>query len=212
MSDRKTSYAVAIAAFIAWFAVVAQYVLMLENRVAPVLETTIRFFSFFTILSNTLVACYFSGLLTKKLPWSRWVCKKGVLTAITVYILVVGLVYQLVLRRIWQPEGLQLLVDELLHSVIPLYVLLFWFWKERAEQLPWKYMLTGLIYPFTYLFFILIRGSAANFYPYPFLDLNQLPWQSVLSNIAALIILFVFLFFSFISLSRILFKRNYSSS
>jgi hypothetical protein len=53
-------------ATIAWFAVLAQYYLMIENRVASFSETTIRFFSFFTILSNTLVAIYFTVLLQYK--------------------------------------------------------------------------------------------------------------------------------------------------
>ena len=44
---------------IALGAVVTQYFLMIENRIAPVGETTIRFFSFFTILTNSLVAVYF---------------------------------------------------------------------------------------------------------------------------------------------------------
>ena len=47
-------------AIIVWFAVLAQFYLIIENRVAPVTETIIRFFSFFTILTNILVAVYFT--------------------------------------------------------------------------------------------------------------------------------------------------------
>jgi hypothetical protein len=95
-------------AIIAWFAVLVQYYLMVENRVASIGETTIRFFSFFTILTNSLVAIYFS-LITLKAEKGLWarIYQPGTLTAITVYITIVGLVYQIILRPLWQPTGLQ---------------------------------------------------------------------------------------------------------
>jgi len=51
----------------------------------------------------------------------------GVITAITVYITIVGLVYNVILRFLWKPEGLQFIVDELLHTVIPLLLLVIAF-------------------------------------------------------------------------------------
>src|SRR5215213_3929165 len=92
-----------------WFAVIAQFILMINNRVASVDETIIRYFSFFTILTNLLVAFVF----TKE---TNSVVKPGLIAATTVYISIVGLVYQILLRHIWNPTGLQMLVDELLHS------------------------------------------------------------------------------------------------
>ncbi|WP_009036052.1 Pr6Pr family membrane protein [Indibacter alkaliphilus] len=86
----------AILCILVWIAVVLQYYLMLENRVVGILETTIRFFSFFTILTNALVAVYFTvqAKAGNTNPQSFW-NKPGTLTAITLYILVVGLVYQI---------------------------------------------------------------------------------------------------------------------
>ena len=37
---------------IGWFAIIAQFFLMLENRQADIPETIIRFFSFFTIVKT----------------------------------------------------------------------------------------------------------------------------------------------------------------
>jgi hypothetical protein len=45
-------------------------------------------------------------------------------------ILIVGLVYQVVLG-IWNPTGLQYIVDELLHTVIPLFMLGYWFLPQK---------------------------------------------------------------------------------
>lgn len=35
---------------LAWFAVITQFILMIQNREANISETIIRFFSFFTLL------------------------------------------------------------------------------------------------------------------------------------------------------------------
>src|SRR5688572_4623987 len=107
-------------ALVVWFAVLAQYYLMVENRNAPISETTIRFFSFFTILTNSLVAIYFSAVLSNsKSNFITIINKPGTLTAVTVYITIVGLVYQIILRHLWHPTGLQMIVDELLHTLVP---------------------------------------------------------------------------------------------
>ena len=118
-------YLSVILAIIAWFAVLTQYYLMIENRVTSISETTIRFFSFFTILTNAMVAFYYTLAIIK--PTTAIIQKAGTVTAITVYITVVGLVYQIVLRPLWHPEGLQKIVDELLHAVVPLMVIMYWY-------------------------------------------------------------------------------------
>jgi hypothetical protein len=54
-----------IGALIGWIALIGQFYLILENRVVSVPETIIRFFSFFTILTNIIVAvCYSIQLIT----------------------------------------------------------------------------------------------------------------------------------------------------
>lgn len=74
------------------------------------------------------MALYFtaSAFKLKSIPF-KWLLSKGALTAITAFILIVGLVYQIALRGVWQPTGLQRIVDELLHTIIPLYVCIYLF-------------------------------------------------------------------------------------
>ena len=128
-----------IFAILGWFAVLLQYYLIIENRVASVGETTIRFFSFFTILTNALAAVYLTIKATKRTgAASHFFDKAGVLTAITVYITIVGLVYQVVLRHIWEPTGLQMIVDELLHSIMPVCVIVIWFLYEHKSAVTWS--------------------------------------------------------------------------
>lgn len=169
---------------IGWFAIIAQFFLMLENRQADIPETIIRFFSFFTILTNILIALFLTTSLfrLKKFPFKLFLLK-GTLTAITTFIVIVGLVYQIVLRQIWEPTGLQYIVDELLHTIIPLFMLGYWFFNIREEDLLLKPVFNWLIYPSIYLVFILVRGNISGYYPYPFLNIKEIGYESVLLNI-----------------------------
>ena len=51
----------------ALISVLLQLCLMLENRVASITETLIRFFSFFTILTNLLVGSYMNNKKMRKM-------------------------------------------------------------------------------------------------------------------------------------------------
>lgn len=116
-----------LGAVLGWFAVVFQLYLIIINKVMTILATIIQFFSYYTILTNILVAvCFTVLLLASDSDWGKFFASPKVLTAITVYITVVGLVYNVILRYLWHPAGLQLVVDELLHSVIPVLFILFW--------------------------------------------------------------------------------------
>jgi len=198
-----------LGSIIGWFAVITQYVLMLNVSLETTAETTIRFFSYFTILSNTLVAVYFTVMWLKKpsLLLLR-LQKPGILTAVTLYISIVGLVYQLVLRSIWSPTGMQKLVDELLHSVMPLFVIVFWYLYENHKATSWKLIPKWLIFPSLYLVYILIRGHFSNYYPYPFMDVTQLGLNQVLLNSGVLVLVFLAVAFGFVGISSLLSKKQ----
>lgn len=173
-----------------WFAVIVQFILMIDNRVASIFETAIRFFSFFTILTNILVATYFTLIYLNNKQRLIVTRKPGTLTAITVYITVVGLVYQVVLRPYWKPEGLQMVVNELLHTLIPVLVILYWYLYENKYSIKYGAILKWLIYPLIYLTFILLRGYLSGFYPYPFVDVLKLGLPKVLLNSFVLLVIF----------------------
>jgi len=173
-----------------WFAITTQFVLIIQNRQTDILETVIRFFSFFTILTNILVALLFTFKVFF-LPDNNFTIfnKKGVLTALTTFILIVGLVYQFILRGIWEPKGMQLIVDELLHTIIPLYTLVYWIFFSTKERIKFSDVAIGLYYPLGYLIFVLVRGRFSNYYPYPFLNIPEIGVGKVLIN--GILILFL---------------------
>ncbi len=178
-------------ALLALGAVIGQYIVMMENRVTGPLEATIRFFSFFTILTNSLVAIFFA-----RLAWRIGSEKNTIaiqtsgLTAVTLYITVVGLVYQVMLRHLWNPTGAQMVIDELLHTVIPLLTLLFWVRYGHEEKLQFRQITVWMIYPLIYLVYVLVRGHYSGFYPYPFISVTDLGLNQVMIHALLLFLCF----------------------
>ncbi len=194
-------------ALVAWFAVLMQLVLIIQNRTATLPETLIRFFSFFTILTNILVALYLTIVSLRKEAQGFWF-RPATATAVAVYILVVGIVYNVVLRQLWAPVGMQRVVDELLHLVVPLLYFLYWVFYIVPTMLPWKTALSWLWYPFVYLVFVLTRGSFSNYYPYPFLDVFNHGYEKVMIASGAMLLLFLVLSIAFIAASRYRANKN----
>lgn len=202
----KSAFFLAVMASVS---VVTQYYLMIENRVTTISETTIRFFSFFTILTNLIVAVFFILYTLKhKNEQPSIINKPGTLTAVTVYITIVGLVYQILLRHIWEPKGIQRIVDELLHTILPILVILFWYCYENKAMISYKLIPRWLVYPMFYLLFIVARGSISGFYPYPFVDVENLGLLKVLLNSAGLVCLFIGIATLFIKIGKIMKANN----
>ena len=183
---------IALGAVIASLAVLLQLYIIIDNRIMSIEQTLIKFFSYFTIISNIMVAICFTTLSVQ--PTSRWgqfFSKAKTATAINVYILVVGLVYNMVLRWIWSPKGVQLVADNLLHVVVPIWFLIYWIALVPKANLQWKNVFNFLIYPAIYCVYILLRGAISNQYPYFFIDVAKLGYPQVTVNCT--ILLFVFL-------------------
>lgn len=187
-------------AILGWFALIAQFYIHINSGIADTDELVIRFFSFFTILTNLIVAICCSVLLFK--PVTGFFSKHKTLTAITVYILVVGLIYNFILRSLWKPEGLQKIVDELLHTVIPAMFLFYWLIFVEKNKLSWNIILPWLIYPLVYLIFVLIRGTFSGYYPYPFLNADTLGFKKVLLNSVGITVVFIVLSALFVAIGN----------
>jgi hypothetical protein len=108
-----------------------------------------------------------------------------------VYITIVGLVYNLILRFLWEPQGWQRIVDELLHTLIPILFILFWILFVPKNNFKWKDSIPWLAYPFAYTVFILIRGIISGYYPYPFINVTMLGYNKALLNGIGLLIAFL---------------------
>jgi hypothetical protein len=191
MNNKTQNIFSAIGAGITWFAVIGQLFIILEYSTTSVGETLIRYFSFFTILTNIVVAVFFTAVLFNS---DNRICRlsrePGTMTAVVVYISVVGLVYQLLLRPIWHPVGFQSFINELLHSVVPMFFIVYWYFFEDKKLLRWTAIPAWLIYPLIYSAFIVVRGAFSDYYPYPFIDVVKLGYPVAILNALGLEILF----------------------
>lgn len=198
MENAGTNYkkmAMALLAMVTWFALLLQLKLSLESTATTGFsntKTVINFFSYFTILSNCLVAVSLSAsLVVPSSAAGMFFSKPAVMSAIAVYIFIVGLVYNLVLRGIWEPTGWQQVADNLLHVAVPVFYILFWGIFTPAGQLQWRTILPWLLFPFLYLIYSLVRGPIANWYPYPFLDAAKFGYGQVAINSILVLVAFL---------------------
>lgn len=196
-----------VGALLGWFAVITQLYLMMENRVVSVPGTLLRFFAFFTIDTNIIVAlCFTFIFLGNKYRLGLFFSKASTVTAITVYITIVGIVYNVILRSTWDPQGMQKTVDELLHTVIPALFIVFWLIFVPIEQLKWKTAFPWLIYPILYMTYAIIHGAITKFYPYPFVDVNDLGYTKALLNAGGILLVIFLLSLALIATGKLMKK------
>jgi hypothetical protein len=171
-------------ALIAWFCVVLQFYISTD--------TFTNVISYFTILCNSLIAVSltFSVFFSQTLL-GKFFSGLSVKTAVALYIFIVFVVYNTVLRGIWKPTGWQLFLDNILHVAIPILYILYWLFLADKGKLNWKNGFYWLIFPLFYLIYSLIRGSAVGWYPYPFLNVDKLGFGQVLINIVIMLIVFL---------------------
>ncbi|MBD3749113.1 MAG: Pr6Pr family membrane protein [Sphingobacteriales bacterium] len=198
-----------IGLIVGWLALILQLYTMLSTRVLPLGLALLKFFSYFTIMTNILVAVCFTVLyLHSGSKWNSWFSKPAVLTATTVYILIVGAVYNLVLRASNHPQGIGILADELLHSVMPLYFLFFWIKYVPKGNLSYQNAKSWLVYPGLYLIYTIIKGLFVHQYPYFFMDVDKIGYPAVMMNSAVLFLIFFGLFYLFIWMDKRMAKKQ----
>lgn len=189
-------------AIFSWTTIIAQFVLLLGARTTNVVEAVFRFFTFFTILTNIIVAIVFTALWLQPKNSFSFFTRFNTISATAVYIFVVGFVYNTVLRFIWEPTGLQRVVDELLHLIIPIVFILYWYFSIESNTIKWKSFFNWLLYPMIYLIVILVRGHLVNYYPYPFVNVLELGYSKVAINSLLLTLFFGFISFIVIGVVR----------
>ncbi len=129
-----------------------------------------NFFSFFTVQSNIIAAAVsVVGAVPGRLPAARWYdLLRG---AATMYMSVTGVVYALLLSDV--PAGVDSTipwVNEVLHYLMPLVVFLDWLLVPPRSVLKFRHAIVWAAFPLGYAAYTLIRGAAAHWYPYPFLN------------------------------------------
>lgn len=208
--------AVAAVAIIA--AVVAQFVSSVAGAVdngRDVVTTVANFFSFFTILSNV------SASVVLLLVAGRFARRRrlevdppalaSVLAWVSTYMIVTGVVYNLLLRGLpLQPETVGW-SNEIMHVWGPLFLLLDVLLGPGRRRLPWTAALGAAIFPIAWIVYTLVRAplitnpttGAPYWYPYPFLNSNEGGgWASVAVYIVVIAVVIVGLAVGVVAIGR----------
>lgn len=166
---RRTTFLIGYKTFFALLglsAIVTEIAVLIERGYF----TPLNFFSYFTIQTNILV---FVTLLLSALALATGKEKRlDVLrSAVTVYILVVGIGFLLLLAGM---EGLVLTAvpwdNAVLHYIIPAAMLVDFLIDRPKRVLSFKKSLVWLLFPVLYVTYALTRGAITGWYPYPFLN------------------------------------------
>lgn len=191
----------ALIAALGWFALVLQLVLIIAATRAAggtAAGAVLNYFSFFTILTNILVAAAMTATAFGRPP------SASLNGAATLSIAVVALIYSLVLRAIWAPQGWQKVADSLLHDVVPVLAILFWLAFARKGALKVADIPVWLAYPLVFLAYAMARGAVDGWYPYPFLDAGRIGYRVVLQNAVVITAVFATLAAALVGLDRVM--------
>lgn len=148
-----------------------------------------NFFSYFTIETNILVVI---TLLMSAVAIAAGKSSKFDLlrTATTVYILVVGIGFSLLLSGMGDVALTAVPWDNVvLHYIMPVAVLADFMTDRPRRRLGFKKALLWLLFPIAYAVYALVRGGLTGWYPYPFLNPDASGAESVVMTVVSLFVL-----------------------
>lgn len=203
----------AVFALLGWAILALQYGLMLATPDRGVFELTLNFFSYFTILTNVLVALAMTlPVVAASSPVGRWAASSGVRASVTMYAVVVGLVYHFLLHATWNPQGWLFVVNLGLHYLMPTAMLLDWLMFTPKGQLRWTDPVKWLAFPLIYGGWTVIHGLAADWWPYWFIDVSERGWLKAGGAFAGLLVFFGLVGLIVVAIDRRLGRRDRSAA
>lgn len=178
---------------------------MMHSEIESYVGRVIRYFSYFTEYSNILVMLWFlnKSILNERI---KFLNKESVKGALTLYIIVAGIVFFLVLNKTWNQEGIVKLQSYILHGFAPIAFMLDWIIFDEKGNYKYKDIKLWIIFPVVYLFVALFIGKMIGVYPYPFLDLNKISVLEFFNYLVYLVIAFIGLALLIVTIDKLLYK------
>jgi hypothetical protein len=138
-----------------------------------------RFFdwiSYFTILSNIVVAVVMTMLIARPGAFRRRDASGAAWRALRldslIMIMITGLVYNLLLAE-GGKTGWDLLSNTLIHWIVPLLTPIVWLIAGPRGLITFRTIALALILPLAWASFAIVRGLVVGAYPYSFLDVSS---------------------------------------
>jgi hypothetical protein len=163
-----------------------------ETEPVPMVDRLWHLVSYFTIQSNVLVAV---GTVLLALASARdGSVFRAVRLAGVIGITVTGIVHFFLLRPLLDLEGADYVADKLLHMVVPALAIVGWALFGPRPRVDRSAQIWSVVWPLAYLGYVLIVGGISDWYPYPFLDVDEKGWGHVLGasvGITAVVLAFI---------------------
>ncbi len=191
---RKNRAVVVTLTALAWFGVLLQLYLSLHSAIANgrgAARGLVSYFGYFTILTNLLVCISLTmPLAAPASAPGRFFARSDVTAWVATSIVFVGLAYHILLRNVWNPQGLNLIANDVLHYLTPVLFLAYWWFCFPKGALRWSFPFIWGLYPTVYLIYALARGAIIGSYPYGFIDPSAIGYQRTMINAVGLLIAF----------------------
>ena len=184
-----------------WFAVTALVVLIglvvqisaaIDQKAGHFRSTHAKVFNvfcFFTIQSNVLVmvTCALLALGLHRRSTLFWVLRlDGVVCIVVTFV-----VFHVALSGLRELSGKDAVADFLLHTASPVLAFVGWLIFGPRGRVSARVVRLAVVFPVAWLVFTLVRGPIVDFYPYPFLDVDEHGYPRVLLNCALVAVFFV---------------------
>ena len=200
-------------AVLAWLTVSTQFYLSVSGAVADgsgALQGVVNYFGYFTLITNILCAAILTahgwggadGSAADK-GLGAFLRRPGVATTAATAIIIVGVVYHLILASQWDPQGIDLVVDTMLHTVLPIAFVGFWVRSTPRGAVAFSHIPAWIGYPAGYAIYVFIRGELVGAYPYPFIDVAAIGYGAALRNAAGIAVVFVALAAMLVGVNRL---------
>lgn len=195
-------------AVLAWLTVSVQFYLSVNGAIedgSGALRGVVNYFGYFTLITNILCAAILAAH-----GWggssrlSSFLRRPGVATTAATAIIIVGVVYHLILASQWDPQGIDLVVDTMLHTVLPIAFVGFWIRSIPRGAVAFGHIPAWIGYPAGYAVYVFIRGELVGAYPYPFIDVAAIGYGAALRNAAGIAVVFVALAAILVGVNRLM--------
>jgi hypothetical protein len=181
--------------------------LCLYGVAEPILTSGNSTLHFFTVQSNLIVMVVMAWAGIAALRGTRqppaWL--KG---AATLYILITGIVYNLLLRGPGTPAAFSLgiTIDEIVHIITPVLAFVDFLVFDPHRRFRWTYAALWLLYPIGYVVFTTLRGALfpEQGYPYFFVNVTELGYGGLVLSVIQFAVGFFILGLILYGIDRIL--------
>lgn len=142
-------------------------------------------YQFFTITTNSLV------LVAMLLVALNRSVHRNLLLATAASIAGVGIIFHTLLGAPAGQQGWDLLANLITHTFVPLSMVLWWLVYTDYSSLRWSDAWYCLPWPAAYCVYALLRAEISGFYPYHFINLEQLGWLGLGKSVFGLSMAFL---------------------